>query len=215
MPSDISELEGHEITLGLRQQNFQQGPTDVYSVTWTGGGGFGDPLLRDPEKVLHDVVEQRAVSMDAAREIYGVVISAKGTLDANETEKLRHVMREERRSHPIADERLAKTARKIKGETILEATENLWVRADGKSARWTCRCCSRDLGPVSQNYKLGCAQKNSPIQSSNPNVGDWKRYIDDEPVFRQFFCPDCGALMENEISRVTDPLLEDMVFRLK
>lgn len=39
-----------------------------------GGGGYGDPLDRDPEAVLLDVVE-RWVSPQAAHEVYGVVLS--------------------------------------------------------------------------------------------------------------------------------------------
>jgi acetone carboxylase gamma subunit len=41
-------------------------------------------------------------------------------------------------------------------------------------------------------------------------VGDYLRYIDDEPVFRQFFCPGCGRLIENEIARFDDELLVDI-----
>lgn len=44
----------------------------------------------------------------------------------------------------------------------------------------------------------------------NPNVGDYRRYIDDRPVFRQFFCPGCGALIENEIALASDPVLRDI-----
>jgi len=29
-------------------------------------------------------------------------------------------------------------------------------------------------------------------------------------VFRQFFCPGCGALVENEVARVEDPVLRDI-----
>lgn len=38
-----------------------------------GGGGFGDPKRRDPERVLRDV-EDGLVSSEAARDVYGVVI---------------------------------------------------------------------------------------------------------------------------------------------
>lgn len=38
-----------------------------------GGGGFGDPLTRDPEKVVDDVKNGK-VSTEAAREMYGVVL---------------------------------------------------------------------------------------------------------------------------------------------
>jgi len=29
-------------------------------------------------------------------------------------------------------------------------------------------------------------------------------------VFRQFFCPGCGALVENEVARAEDPVLRDI-----
>jgi acetone carboxylase gamma subunit len=48
------------------------------------------------------------------------------------------------------------------------------------------------------------------IRAANPNIGDWRRYIDDRPVFRQFYCPGCGALVENEVARAEDPLLRDI-----
>ena len=42
-----------------------------------GGGGYGDPLAREPEAVLSDVLE-RWVSPQAAREVYGVVLTQQG-----------------------------------------------------------------------------------------------------------------------------------------
>jgi N-methylhydantoinase B len=39
----------------------------------SGGSGYGDPATRSPELVRKDV-EERYVSIDRAREIYGVVI---------------------------------------------------------------------------------------------------------------------------------------------
>ena len=44
-----------------------------------GGGGWGDPLDRDPESVLDDVWDEY-VSIGAARDEYGVVIA--GSLEA-------------------------------------------------------------------------------------------------------------------------------------
>ncbi|HYX92658.1 MAG TPA: hydantoinase B/oxoprolinase family protein, partial [Myxococcaceae bacterium] len=48
MINDIAEVQGVPETLQLRQENFIQRPRDVYSVTWSAAGGFGDPLERDP-----------------------------------------------------------------------------------------------------------------------------------------------------------------------
>ena len=53
-----------------------------------GGGGFGDPLERSPERVARDVREG-FVSPARAREAYAVVVDGAGRLDAEATEKLR------------------------------------------------------------------------------------------------------------------------------
>jgi N-methylhydantoinase B len=54
----------------------------------TGGGGFGPPTSRLPELVLNDV-RNGVVSVAAARDAYGVVITDGLTLDAPATERLR------------------------------------------------------------------------------------------------------------------------------
>jgi len=46
---------------------------DVVSFQQPGAGGYGDPLLRDPGRVLEDVLDDY-VSLEAARDEYGVVI---------------------------------------------------------------------------------------------------------------------------------------------
>ncbi len=62
---------------------------DLVSVRSGGGGGYGDPFERDPEMVRLDVVRE-LVSMEAAREQYGVVLD-KRTLAVDEaaTRRLR------------------------------------------------------------------------------------------------------------------------------
>ena len=60
---------------------------DVYEIYLCGGGGFGDPLERDPELVLADV-EYGYVSNEVAREYYGVVINA-DKIDYDATKRLR------------------------------------------------------------------------------------------------------------------------------
>jgi len=49
-------------------------PGDVVVMDAAGGGGYGDPLDRDPELVETDVAEGY-VSFESAREDYGVVIN--------------------------------------------------------------------------------------------------------------------------------------------
>ena len=73
-----------------------------------------------------------------------------------------------------------------------------------------CSKCDADLGPTSDNYKEHCVREDNAITQAVPLAGDPHRYIDAEPVFRQFFCPGCGALIENEVALKTDPVLRDI-----
>jgi N-methylhydantoinase B len=65
------------------------GPIEAIHINVPGGGGYGNPLERDPRKVKDDVINGY-VSIEGARRDYGVVIDPK-TLDVDRdaTEKLR------------------------------------------------------------------------------------------------------------------------------
>ena len=75
---------------------------DVYHLIQAGAGGYGDPLDRDPDAVMADVVQEK-VTVERARESYGVVIDTAETMavDAAATEKLREQMRRERGPLPM------------------------------------------------------------------------------------------------------------------
>ncbi len=53
-----------------------------------GGGGFGEPRKRDPARVAADVADG-LVSREAAREVYGVVLSPEGEVDEEATNRAR------------------------------------------------------------------------------------------------------------------------------
>lgn len=55
----------------LRGQRFE--PNDRLEILTTGGGGWGDPLLRDPARVLEDVLDEYIAPTEAF-DVYGVVI---------------------------------------------------------------------------------------------------------------------------------------------
>ena len=99
---------------------------DVFHVTWQGGGGYGDPLERDPDAVALDV-ENAAVSLEAAREIYGVVIG-----DDEATARLREAMRLARVGAFISDE-----ARFCRAEPCAMLGPSLHVARDGRGLHVT------------------------------------------------------------------------------
>lgn len=67
---------------------------DVFRHVLAGGGGWGDPLARDPALVLRDV-RNELLSVTRAASDYGVVIGA-GAVDVAATERLRAELRQRR-----------------------------------------------------------------------------------------------------------------------
>jgi N-methylhydantoinase B len=91
-PTDIAGLGGQEKILPYC--NFTLNDTDVLYLRVASGGGYGDPLERDPMLVRNDVANS-IVSLDAAREIYGVVLERPDLqIDMDATRQLRAKMRQ-------------------------------------------------------------------------------------------------------------------------
>ena len=65
---------------------------DAIRLELPGGGGFGDPQTRDPQRVADDVLDG-LISTEDARRDYGVVLDAHGRVDARATARLRASMR--------------------------------------------------------------------------------------------------------------------------
>ena len=59
--------------LGATFSDVPIGPGDEFDRPTAGGGGFGDPLERDPAKVLEDVIDDY-VSVERAAKDYGVIV---------------------------------------------------------------------------------------------------------------------------------------------
>jgi N-methylhydantoinase B len=54
-----------------------------------GGGGYGDPLDRDPKRVIEDVLDEY-VSAKAARDLYGVIVDGQGGWEPTEARRDAH-----------------------------------------------------------------------------------------------------------------------------
>ena len=100
--------------------------------------------------------------------------------------------------------------RRLGGPIAMRVTENLVARIEGGIPHHCCVNCDADLGPMIDNYKDHCIREDNPVSHAVPLSGDPQRFIDAAPLFRQFFCPGCGTLIENEIALATDPLLRDI-----
>jgi N-methylhydantoinase B len=89
---DAAAAQGLEELLGEKEEVswgvYPLMGQDALYVAWNGGGGYGDPLQRDPEAVLSDV-RNHLVSREAARLIYGAAIDDGLVVDAIATAALR------------------------------------------------------------------------------------------------------------------------------
>lgn len=72
-------------------------PGDVISYRTCGGGGYGNPLERDPQAVVEDVRED-LIDITRARDIYGVVVED-GAIDRKEWTWARDATQALRRAH--------------------------------------------------------------------------------------------------------------------
>jgi N-methylhydantoinase B len=98
-PGDIRINPGsaEEKRLPTRYADYPLRADDRFRLDTPGGGGYGDPLMREPERVLADV-RDGAVTVQAAEREYGIVVTgAKGSwrIDQDKTRARRARMRAE------------------------------------------------------------------------------------------------------------------------
>jgi N-methylhydantoinase B len=96
---------------------------DIFEVSWQGGGGYGDPLDREPKAVFDDV-RNGAIKPETAAEIYGVVIGDDVDLDA--TRQKRQAIRLERVNGRFAPD----SSKVFSANLTLPLSNNLRVARD-------------------------------------------------------------------------------------
>ena len=97
----LEKADGTQTVVGNKVEDIEVEAGDqLHFITW-GGGGWGDPLARDPALVEREIV-QGLVTAEGAR-AYGVVINAEGAVDQPATDALRATLRSERGALPLFD----------------------------------------------------------------------------------------------------------------
>jgi N-methylhydantoinase B len=80
---------GDEVTPARTHRMIEVKHGEILGKVSGGGGGVGNPLERDPAAVLRDVIHE-VVTIEAARQTYGVVIDPAGpSVDDSATRALR------------------------------------------------------------------------------------------------------------------------------
>jgi N-methylhydantoinase B len=83
-----TKADGNVVQLPSKQPYHPFNTGDKITAVRACGGGYGDPLLRDPADVLDDVLDDY-ISIAKARADYGVVITETLALDAEATKRER------------------------------------------------------------------------------------------------------------------------------
>ncbi|NYT68419.1 hydantoinase B/oxoprolinase family protein [Pusillimonas noertemannii] len=169
--------------IGAKPGNMSLAAGDVLAYTFQGGGGYGDPLLRDPGKVLADVLKG-LVSKDAAEMHYGVVITSE-EVDAAATAARRETLRRAR----LGGTAPVKPILKAQGKKPIPP-----ISTHGTS-RFSCRC-GCDLGPADRNWKDAAHGRAVPAQEAGKHIT-----LHADLELRAFNCPECATLLELEVLR--------------
>lgn len=182
---------------------------DVHLYLQTGGGGYGDPLRREPERVLVDV-RRNLVSADAAAAVYGVVLRD-GAVDHTATDAARAAIRKARLegarpAAPSASEGFVR----VPGGTVLHPVADTVeaARVDGEAVI-RCTECAAGLGGYHDDYKQGTVYRELPIVELGA-LNAWAPATD--LVAREFFCPGCATALALDIQRPGEPVLPECSF---
>ena len=170
------------------------------------GGGYGDPLDRDPLMVLEDI-RKEAVTIETAANVYGVVIdSKKMEVDTEKTEARRETIRQERLEQGeslISQHDKRKLDPSERKETLMRIHEYLELveKKDG-TKMICCINCGQEFCPPSDNYKKYALRWTRDIRSIK------KVMEGQEPItyYQEYICPGCGTLLQVE---TWCPLIDD------
>ena len=194
MPGDLHELSGDaEVTQCYAHEMIDAG--DVVYLNCQGGGGYGDPLLRDPALVATDVAGG-LVSAISAHDVYGVVTDGEGAVDAAATEARREAIRADRR----AQAHIHGSARgKVDLDRARPLDDNLAI-VDGNEL--ACRHCGERLGPPDG---LHIALVKGEPALAGPGVrADAEQFVEGDIAFHQTLCPSCMTAIHTAISPADD-----------
>jgi N-methylhydantoinase B len=213
LPTELHDIHGRLEKFGAYAAT-SMGEDDVYRTLSMGGGGYGDPIERDPAAVLDDV-ERMLVSIEWAERIYGVNIRD-GAVDHAATEARREAIRQERRAAaaPPATAGLGYEAGAWDGARDgVRLGEALFYDLSGEEPVYRTRS-GYVLGPATHAWQELVPIARFPVQRIGPEVNP-NHLNEGRFELRELYCPSTFTLLGIEIARPDDPVLHDASLALE
>jgi N-methylhydantoinase B len=213
LPTELNDFNGRLETFGAYAATSMT-DNDVYRTLSMGGGGYGDPIERDPAAVLDDA-ERMLVSTEWAERIYGVTIRD-GAVDEAATDARREAVRGERRaaaaapSTPDMGHDAGLWDAEHEGVRLGEA---LFYDLSGDEPVYRTRC-GYVLGPATHPWQEPVPVGRFPVQRIGPEVNP-HHLNDGRFEMREFYCPGTFTLLGIEIARPSHSLLHDAALALE
>lgn len=193
LPGDLDELSG----TAEATQCFSHGmlsPGDVLYMNCQGGGGYGDPILRDPAMVAQDFSDG-LLTAKAAKEIYGVVLNNHGSADPGASTALRAEIRQARLRDMVIGSMLEGREDVANGRPI---DDNMTFVSDGYASKICCKHCGQTLGDHDNVLHIGVIEGESYLAGSIVR-SDPQRFVSESVAFVQHVCPGCGIAVQTSI----------------
>lgn len=195
IPKSLADINGNKEEL-LPKALFTIYHTDVVVLlTGPGGGGWGDPLEREPRRVLRDVIDGY-VSERAAADIYGVIVDSESQrLDEERIASRRLELRKKRISGQTMPSHLGNPGQVTLQEGLLAVNvlgEN--VRLNMSAKVYECARCGYTICGIKDNWKENVVMLERKLSKS-------ERF-----VLREFLCPHCCICMKVDMVRTGTPV---------
>ena len=180
------QSDGRWETFGPKPGLMEMTRGDIFAVTWQGGGGWGDPIERDPEEVARDMAAGW-VSAAAAKEIYGV-IARDGRIDAAATQAQRRALIEKRVGSLVLDE-----AKCTRGKKIGSISESLLIVRDDRGTHIATQA-GFILSTDSSRWRAGAVAATFDMLPP-----EYRIVLHEHLSVTAYYCPASGCLLSVDV----------------
>lgn len=154
---------------------------DVLVFVSGGGGGLGDPLLRELAMVIDDL-NAGWITPGHARAAYGVIVDACGALDLANTTACRAA---------ILERRIGRTPQR---DLAQPASVGVAVELSVDGSRWCCGSCTETLTASNENWRAAVPMTETSIvqRFAELEMNVRARHEDPQVLLREHYCPACA-----------------------